>query len=507
MTRSRKLDRRTFLRGAGGVAIGLPLLESMGEQARAADPPGVPRRYLVCYGGTSLGSNDDPLVDDLSPDTVGPDYDVKSAIAPFGKDPGDGSEYYPGGNDYYDVASEITVVSGLRIPCAQGGSPPAGGKPDDFHGYMLAPLFSGVRSTLDSLKLSAPTSDQIVAAAVAADPTYDPRLRTLAYRIQASYYQAGYTFSWDGVMSYEDTGSGVEPFLPNGSPKGAFEALFYNFDKPDDPVAAAEQDRRWRMRKSVLDVVRGNTERLIERLGVADQRRLERHYDEIRDLEKRISALPPSPHGSCQPLPHPGEDPAVGTDFIYEDGMFTNYDVNVGYSGEEERARVFCDLVHMAFACDLSRVSTLMFTTQQSFLNMHPLIGIPTDLHAIGHSGYGTLGVSQAIAWDVKHFAYFIDKCRSTPEGDGCLLDSLAATFLFEGGHGHDFGSGQDNSPHSTENMVALVGGRAGGLNHGVHLVAEGLHPANVLVSAMNAVGVETGSLGEVEGGIPGLLT
>ena len=159
--------------------------------------------------------------------------------------------------------------------------------------------------------------------------------------------------------------------------------------------------------------------------------------------------------------------------------------------------------------CDLSRVGTLMFTTQQSHMNMYQLIGLASDLHQLGHYGAPggqTLNVSMAIAWHLKHFAYFIDKCRSTPEGNGTLLDSLAASFVFEGGHGMDFGSGDPNSPHSTENMIVLLGGRAGGLKHGHHIVASGMHPANVLVSAMNAVGVPVTSLGEVEGGIPGLI-
>ena len=56
---SRKLNRRALLTGAGGIAIGLPLLEIMQEGrgiSFAADPPVIPKRYLVCFGGQSLGS-------------------------------------------------------------------------------------------------------------------------------------------------------------------------------------------------------------------------------------------------------------------------------------------------------------------------------------------------------------------------------------------------------------------------------------------------------------------
>jgi hypothetical protein len=53
--------------------------------------------------------------------------------------------------------------------------------------------------------------------------------------------------------------------------------------------------------------------------------------------------------------------------------------------------------------------------------------------------------------------------------------------------------------------MAALIAGRAGGLKGGLHVAATGKHPANVLITAMNAVGVP-GNLGEVSGNIPTLL-
>ena len=69
-----------------------------------------------------------------------------------------------------------------------------------------------------------------------------------------------------------------------------------------------------------------------------------------------------------------------------------------------------------------------------------------------------------------------------------------------------DTSSGKANSSHSTENMACLIAGRAGGLSPGQHVVAAGKHPANVLITAMNAVGVP-GNLGELSGNIPQLLT
>jgi hypothetical protein len=105
----------------------------------------------------------------------------------------------------------------------------------------------------------------------------------------------------------------------------------------------------------------------------------------------------------------------------------------------------------------------------------------------------------------MKHFAYLLGKLRDTPEGTGRLLDSCAVLLLHEGGHGLDTATGKLNSTHSTENMACLIAGRAGGLKAGRHVVAKDKHPANVLITAMNAVGV-AGNLPEVSGAIPELL-
>ena len=186
----------------------------------------------------------------------------------------------------------------------------------------------------------------------------------------------------------------------------------------------------------------------------------------------------------------------------------TGFDVNAGYTNEEARATVLVDLLHMAIVCDLTRVATLQFTMAQSHMNMYPLIGIPYDLHEIGHSSHGTMGVSRAIAWHVKHFARLVAKFRDTPEDVGTMLDNTAIVLLHEGGHGYDPSAAKMYSSHCTENMACLIAGRAGGLKPGRHVVAPANnHPANVLVTAMNAVGVPTAALGQVNGSIAALTT
>ncbi len=159
----------------------------------------------------------------------------------------------------------------------------------------------------------------------------------------------------------------------------------------------------------------------------------------------------------------------------------------------------------MAFACDQSRVPNVQLTMWKCNMNMYQIAGWKSDMHELTHGAGPLESVSDSVAWHVKQLARLTKKLKDKQEVDGSsVLDHSALVLTFEGGHGYD-PEGNDYGPHSTENMTVLIAGRAGGLKAGQHIVAKDMHPANVLVSAMNAVGVD-GGLGEVSGTIPGLF-
>lgn len=103
------------------------------------------------------------------------------------------------------------------------------------------------------------------------------------------------------------------------------------------------------------------------------------------------------------------------------------------------------------------------------------------------------------------------EKLKNTPEGGGNILDNSAIVLASEGGGGimTDVASSPSSeSSHSTENMVTLTAGRAGGLKGGVHVKTNQTHPSKVLVSALNACsGGQIKSLGEVSGRIDELFS
>lgn len=485
------LQRRSVLKGLGGLTLGLPLLEIMldGKNAWAQAAP--PMRYLVFFNGQSQGADNDASGSQLVPTTIGANYDLKSALAPLAA-----------------VKNDISVISGLKIPTAfeNGGVVPAGGRRDDFHVSSLSPLLSGVKSNAGSSSSGA-TSDQLVSNFLAGTTAF----KSLVFRVQADWYLSVSAPYGRDMISYKlDATNKLVAIPPQTSPRQAFNALFGNFTPPGiDPAAAKAADFENRSRRSVLDLVIGDSQRLMPKLGASDKLRMQRHLDEIRQLEMRVAAIPPPQTSVCVKPMDPGSDSGVGAPQGTNAAGDNTYTQNLGYSGEEERAKVFCDLIHMAMTCDLTRVASLQMTMFQSHLNMYALTGQATDCHELGHGGVpgGSVAQAKGIAWHMKHFAYLVQKFKDSPEGNGNMLDNMAITSLWEGGHGFDPGANKQNSTHSTENMTVLLAGRAGGLKPGKHIVAAGKHPANVLVTAMKAVGYTGNALGEVTGDIPELKT
>lgn len=505
---SLRLPRRTMLRALGGAAVGLPVLECMldskGEALAAAGA--LPRRYALVFAGQAIGGdswaeNQSMVAGEriteaghfIVPPETGADYTLTTPLRPLAD---------------LDLLPDISLVSGLRIPFSAGSveaaDVPAGGAFRDFHGGGAGPLLCGTRSQSPSFTCRSITSDQIIAG-----ENPGGALDSLVLRAQPAWYLSGSSFAGRQYISYRGDGDPVEAQV---SPLIVYRSLFEGFT-PEDEAEIARHDFERRARQSVLSLISDKRARLLGQVSAADRVRLERHFDEIRDLELRI-ANTPDMGGACMRPAEPGEDPPIGGDNAGagSDTIATN----TGYSDEHGRARLLADLIHMAFVCDLTRAATLQITVFQSHMNVYPVteamgLAVRADLHECGHNGdaenRGQLPVSTCLAWHISHYAYLLDKLKNTPEGAGTLLDNSAVIFMPEAGHGVQLNDGVSvDQTHSVDRMVLLVGGRAGGLAPGRHIAAAGAHPAQVLVSAMQAVGHTGDSLGEVSGTVPELF-
>lgn len=511
--KSKSLSRRTILRGIGGAIVGLPVLDSMldrnGEKLAQADSQGIPKRYALLFAGQALGG--DQYEQDqsriagntiregghfIAPTELGSNYQLTTPLEPLAAMRGD-----------------FSVVTNMRIPfnttSTDGSAVPAGGAYRDFHGGGCSPLLSGTRSTSSGFQCNGPTSDQLIAEMCAGQTTH----RDLVLRAQVPFYLTGYDHAGRQYLSYRSAGSSGRVEAQT-SPRNAYMALFGSF-VPDDTAAQAQLDFQLRSRRSVLDLVTASRQRLLANVGSSDKQRLERHFAEIRALEQRLAATPPIVGGTCQKLPDPGPDPSIGGDNPGA-GSDDITSPSTGYSDEHGRARVMCDLIHMAFVCDLTRVATLQITAFQSHMSVLPvsqMLGheFRADLHELGHNGdvnnRGQIAVSTMLQWHVSHYAYLVHKLRSTPEGDSNVLDNSAIVFTAEAGHGLQLNDASSMwQTHSVENMAMLVAGRAGGLKPGKHVRTAQAHPAQCLLSAMRAVGYAPDTFGEVSGIIPELF-
>ena len=508
-----RLSRRTLLRGAGGIAVGLPALECMFDSngiAYAGGGGGSPMRYVLVMAGQSIGGDnwakDSQRVDGttvtedghfLAPAEVGSGYSVTTPLEPLAD---------------LDLLGDFTLISELAIPynssSTAGGDVPPGGAYREFHGGVKSPLFSGTRSTSSSYVCNGITSDQVIANMHVGATPHD----SLVFRAQPSWYLSGSSFAGREYISYGMGGGTGARIEAQASPQTAYMQIFGNFT-PDNEEDLAILDFTLRTRRSVLDLIASKRQRVLGSVGQADRQRLERHFDEIRDLEGRLAAI--VPEGACQQPTDPGADAPIGGD---NPGSGT-VGQNTGWSDETGRARILADLIHMAFTCDLTRAATLQLTVFQSHMNVVEMttdLGytVTADLHEVGHNGdpnnQGQLAVSTCLHWHVSHYAYLLDRLKSTPEGAGTLLDNTVALFVPEGGHGTQLDDASTpNAAHSVEQMCLLLGGGTnGGLTtHGQHIQQPGTHPAQVLISGMQAAGFAGDTLGEVTGNVPDLFS
>ena len=84
-----------------------------------------------------------------------------------------------------------------------------------------------------------------------------------------------------------------------------------------------------------------------------------------------------------------------------------------------------CDLQVLAYQTDLTRVATFMLGREFSGVT-YPQIGVPDAHHPITHHQQEAEKIAKVVKinhYHVTQFAYLLDKMRSTPDGDGSLLD------------------------------------------------------------------------------------
>lgn len=500
MVRNFTLDRRALLLGAG-AALSLPLMEAMVGKRAAAAPTGTPKRFVFAYCGIPpVGEQVDGKTGKppqyLLPDAAGPlSVPFKLGLEPL---------------ETNGLRPDTTVISSMRIPRTGSGNGRRYGS-GGFHYETMGPLVSGTSDLTNKFSRYSmgPSCDWLLAQQIGVAT----RLPSLVYMVQSAAF-SGYTLDY---ISYKPRTGKYNPEYepptlrndPIVSPRAAFDQLFTGFTPPTTGGEPPPVDPESLRRRDILKRVQASYQRLHPKLGSADRLRLDEHVANIHALELRVNGLieskPPASTATCVVPTRPTADPTAAAN----------------YADEDARAAAMVDLIHMAFACDLSRVVSLELTSSMSGIVLPTSLGItyrnwdgsalkPPPLHEATHGQGDNLSVAECIRWHMKHVAALAKKLKDTPDGTGTLLDNTVIVFVMEAGIGNTrLESGSivgERPPHTSEGMAAvIVGGKNLGMQLGQHIVAPDQHPSSVILSAMRGVAPEVLKLGEIGAEIPGL--
>jgi hypothetical protein len=426
-----------------------------------ADGSALPCRFVSFFCPTALVGSDGAADDGTTPTVVGFDYDLKTVLTPLAE---------------LGVAGSVSAVSGLFAPPWDA----PGGYDSDYHGLATTAIASGLRQGFEGEDWipRGPSADQVAADAFAGLTRFD----SLVYRIDPSGGS-----STVSIRRQPDGGYGyVEP---QTSPARAYGNLFSTFS-PTEPEP--DDDLEERLRVSSLSYVRDQIGALSARLGTADRQRLELHLEQVRSLENRLAAAGPAMAGvGCSDPMLPASDPP---------------DISSTVPDQGARASLFIDVIQMALACDLTRSVSISGTNALTGAGMmHEQWASIGGLHADVQHSSTQEAVENANRWFVQQYATLLSRLQEVGEGTGTVLDRTAAVFMMEGGNDGRGADGGGDPNHSTDNMLVLIGGRAGGLRAGQHVVERDVHPAVAYNTALRAVGVEH-QMGEITGVFDGLF-
>ncbi len=274
------------------------------------------------------------------------------------------------------------------------------------------------------------------------------------------------------ACAYTNTISWRTPTTPlpmENNPRAVFERLFGDSGSTDPAVRLARIQRD----RSLLDSVTERAADLQRGLGPADRVKLSQYLAAVRDIERRIQR---AEEQSTQELPVVDQPAGIPATF-------------------EEHARLMFDLLALAYETDLTRVFTFMLGRELTG-RTYAEIGIPDAHHPISHHQRDPDKIAKLVkinTFHVRMFAEFLEKLRSTPDGDGSLLDHVMIMY----------GAGMaDSNSHTPRDLpIVLAGGGTGQLKGGYHLTySEDTPMANLHLTVMEKLGVPMESLGHSTG-------
>ena len=437
------LPRRTFLQGLGTI-VALPMLDAMVPAFARNRYPDLkpPIRMAFAYVPNGI------VMEDWTPKATGRDFEFTRILKPL-----------------EGLREDILVLSNLDSHTGNA----LGDGPGD-HARAGASFLTGVhcRKTAGADIRGGVSVDQVAAAKLSGVTRFSSLELGCEDSRTVGDCDSGYSCAYTNSLSWRTPQT---PMPPEVNPRAAFERLFGTEDLSLDPETRA---RRARYRKSILDLVTESTRDLVKTLGPGDRRKMDEYMFSVREIERRIESAEKDP----RQLPKGVDKPPPGIPFEFPDYV-----------------KLMCDLQVLSFQSDLTRVSTLVLGREGSN-RVYPEIGISDPHHPLTHHRNNPEWIDKIKRINTLHtelFAYLLRKLKSTPDGDGTLLDHSMIVY----------GSGiADGNKHTHEALPVLLAGRGGStLKPGRHLTyPTGTPVTNLYLSMLERMGVPQESIGDSTG-------
>jgi hypothetical protein len=445
------LSRRTAIKGMG-VTIALPMLEAMlpAQTAQRNTAANSRTRLLAIemVHGSSGSTGEGTRLRYWSPEKVGRDFEttmILKSLAPH--------------QEYITIVSHTDIAPATAATAAEAGADHTRSSAAFLtcaHAKMTegADIFNGI------------SMDQVYAQKFGQD-TPLPSLQVCIEDVGSLTGACGYGYS----CVYANTVSWASPITPlpmERDPRVAFERLF------GDGANEAQRIARRRATASILDGIMGKVNDLKKGLGPSDRNRLDDYLEDVREIERRIQKAEQS--NAAQGISLPSAPVGVPDSWV-------------------EHVKLMSDLQILAFRADVTRVSAYKMGRDVSS-RVYTESDVKTPFHSLSHHGNKPDKLEEFARlnqFHVTQVAYLIDKMKNTPDGDGNLLDHSLVLY------GSPMG---DGSVHNHLRIPIFLAGKANGRLTGNNhvLCKDGTPFANVLLTLLQKLGVETDSFGDSNG-------
>ncbi|MGH9218383.1 MAG: DUF1552 domain-containing protein, partial [Vicinamibacterales bacterium] len=298
----------------------------------------------------------------------------------------------------------------------------------------------------------------------------DTAIPSMQLSIESIDYSGGCEYNYS--CAYTDAISWASPSEPLPmlrDPRAVFDLMFGAGATPE------ERARRRREDRSILDTIVSSIDRLKTQLGASDRARLSQYLDDVREIERRIQNI--------EAFNRSGEHRELPTAPV---GVPDSFD---------EHIKLMYDLQLLAYRADITRVSTMMYARDLSGAT-YPASGVRDGVHTASHHSNLPARMdtfAQINRYHVELLAYFLDKLKTTPDGDGTLLDHSVVLY----GSSMSNGNQHDHDPLP----ILVAGGASGRLKGNRHIVTPAHTPmSNLMLSVLDTFGVHQDSFGDSTG-------